>query len=1313
MKKSIFKHFFVLTGSLILLLLPQYLRAQMSVSSMFASSMVLQQNTDVNIWGWANAGDTISATGSWNNLTVKTATASNKKWMLKLHTPIAKTDGTSYSVTIKGTNTIILKDVLVGEVWLLSGQSNMEMPLEGWTDLPVEGSAQAIAGANYPNIRLMIAGKKPSATPLLNIEKNWIDGTWTNCTPTSVKPFSALSYFFGKELYTQLNIPIGLVESCWGGSSCETWTSPADLNFVTDYQNKGPWTPTKSDDNQTATVLYNGMIAPIIPFTFAGVLWYQGETNVGRAQQFSELFPAMIEGWRQDFQKSDLSFYFVQLCPYNGYGTSLPDLWEAQSYAQLLKNTGMAGTLDVGDNTNIHPARKEQVGHRLALWALAKNYGQSNLVYSGPQYKSMQIEANKIRVNFDYCGTGLVAENNAPTQFEIAGSNQVFYPAKTLIDGNTLLVWNDNIPAPKHVRYAWLGTAVATLFNSEGLPATPFRTNTPPYIQPVKATALLGSELLKHGESTTFSWTTIGAGEVSLNGKVVAASGSLELQPDTNTVYTLIAKGEKSTITKSVTLNVLSDGLYNWGLHKTATSSSNYTGSNTSFAFDGNPATSWKSSYNNNQWISVDLGQTVPIQQVILNWGDAYGKAYQIQVSDDNKTWKTIFTETNGDGRIDNILNVTMSARYVRMFGTAMATINGFALNEMEVYSSQKPMMGTLKDKNGDTMRGTPMVLGKALNGSVAFAQNIENWKTIKNNGYNTIRLCWVDPWYKDHSQANWTVNEVLPYFDQCVQNAIATGMNLIINFHNVGAQGEFDKTYQFTLENEFWSAVAPRYKDNDLVYYEPANEPTFTMSDYLKADFKDSYLKLYNSIRTLAPNRQILLFSFNTIAADILNVVENYKDQIDWAHTTVAYHMYNSTTSASVQTLMAYHPVMCTEWFYDHVSRLPGNEFIKQVDGFKENAQTLEKIGSGWIDWRDWGDITLNEAIDTLISDARLKNYWWGKPLSGLKANGISLSDRKIELVTGKSKNLMAFPLPAQAEDQKLIWTTSNAGIATVDANGMVSAVSSKNASCTITAKTNDGAFSATCEVNVLTSPAKTAYPDGNPQKIPGAINVTYFDKGGEGVGYHDLTTANDGEGIRQDQGVDTGILLPEGNIGGIATNEWLEYTVEVLQDGNYTFQIMFATAGRYGKFHLEFDGIDKTGKVAVLSTGNYSRFVATNIKGIALKKGIQVMRIFFDYGEYNLGTISVISEAVSGSIETGNEKKVSIFPSPTHDKLFVSGIESGITYSILNLCGQVLQKGIVSENKTFDVQSLQKGMYFIRFESQKGWQTGQFIKL
>jgi len=262
------------------------------------------------------------------------------------------------------------------------------------------------------------------------------------------------------------------VQVTWGGSSCETLANAQSLNSVADFKNKGPWIPVSENDNQTATVLYNGMIAPIVPFTFAGVLWYQGETNVGRPTQFSELFPAMIEGWRNDFQNNELPFYFVQLCPWSGYGgTFLPEFWDAQACAQLLKNTGMIGTLDIGDVINIHQAKKEQVGLRLARWALSKNYGYNNLIYSGPQYMSMQIEANKIRVSFNYCGSGLVAQNNSPTKFEIAGRNQYFYPAKTLIEGQTLLVWNEQVTDPKYVRYAWSGIATASLFNQEGLPA--------------------------------------------------------------------------------------------------------------------------------------------------------------------------------------------------------------------------------------------------------------------------------------------------------------------------------------------------------------------------------------------------------------------------------------------------------------------------------------------------------------------------------------------------------------------------------------------------------------------------------------------------------------------------------------------------------------------------------------------------------------------------------------------------------------------------------------------------------------------------
>lgn len=315
------------------------------------------------------------------------------------------------------------------------------------------------------------------------------------------------------------------------------------------------------------------------------------------------------------------------------------------------------------------------------------------------------------------------------------------------------------------------------------------------------------------------------------------------------------------------------------------------------------------------------------------------------------------------------------------------------------------------------------------------------------------------------------------------------------------------------------------------------------------------------------------------------------------------------------------------------------------------------------------------------------------------------------MQLVSGKSGLLTAFVYPALAEDQKVIWTSSDTNIATADANGLVTATSSRGSSAVIVAHTADG-FTASCELTVLPSASKTAYPDGIPHKIPGVINATYFDKGGEGVGYHDLSPLNAGDGIRKEEGVDTGFMLAVGNIGAISSKEWLEYTVEVLQEGNYTFSILFATAGRYGKFHIEFDGVDKTGPVAVASSSSYSIFTERKISGINLQKGVQVMRICFDYAEYNMGTISLTREIPSDIVNTGDENSLEIFPSPASDQLYVSGVKTGTEYSIVNIYGQVLQNGIVSESKTIDIRSLHEGHYLLRFKSNHTVKTGKFIK-
>ena len=383
------------------------------------------------------------------------------------------------------------------------------------------------------------------------------------------------------------------------------------------------------------------------------------------------------------------------------------------------------------------------------------------------------------------------------------------------------------------------------------------------------------------------------------------------------------------------------------------------------------------------------------------------------------------------------------------------------------IMAQVKSPKGALKDKHGNQMRGTPMVLGKGLPGSVEFARNIENWKYIGNNGFNTIRLCWVDPYYYDRGRDNWKPEEVLPHLDKVVENATKTGMNLIINLHNVGGQQRYDTTYKFDQEKEFWKLVAPRYKDNDLVYYEPANEPTFRANDYIKPEWRKSYIELYEIIRSLAPERQVLMFSFNNCSEGMLKVIENYKNDLDWQHTTIAYHMYGSPTSEYVKKMMENYTVICTEWWYHHKSKLPGNSFVKQVDGFKENSQTLEKIGSGWTDWRDWGDVTLNELLDTLIIDAKSKGYWWAKPVKTIKASGISISDKEIELAPGAFKQLYAYPLPALAGNQKVSWSSNDKNSVTVDKNGKVTATGNAGTAA-ITARTRDGGFTGTCTVRI-----------------------------------------------------------------------------------------------------------------------------------------------------------------------------------------------------------------------------------------------------
>tara|TARA_R110002072_G_scaffold179597_2_gene335684 strand:+ start:5388 stop:6698 length:1311 start_codon:yes stop_codon:yes gene_type:complete len=289
---------------------------------------------------------------------------------------------------------------------------------------------------------------------------------------------------------------------------------------------------------------------------------------------------------------------------------------------------------------------------------------------------------------------------------------------------------------------------------------------------------------------------------------------------------------------------------------------------------------------------------------------------------------------------------------------------------------ASKAKAQTLSGADGEVIRGTLIVLGKQLPGSVTFAEDLSNWIYLRDVcKLNTVRLCWVDPWYEIDAQ--WTVEEVLPHIDVCVANATLSGMNIIINYHNIDEQGG-GQNLDFAQCRAFWEAVAPRYQDNPLVIYEISNEPTFNMNDYLETSFKSAYLDLYNDVRDAAPFRQIILFSFSTIGYPLDEVVRGYENELDWEFTSIAYHMYGGKrvrTSDNVTAMMRDgHRVICTEWNYPGTFR-----YVSSVDGYEVNSETLEALGNAWVDWRDWDDTTLDEIEEILIPDAMLKGYWWG----------------------------------------------------------------------------------------------------------------------------------------------------------------------------------------------------------------------------------------------------------------------------------------------------------------------------------------------
>jgi sialate O-acetylesterase len=470
--------------------------AAVKLPAVIGDGMVLQRDIKVPIWGTAKPGEKVTVTFGDQKATA--TTGADGRWMVTLD---ALKAGGPFEMTVAGSDTITLKDILVGEVWICSGQSNM-----AWPTGRTANAEQEIREANYPKIRLFTVANKVAGTPQSDTK-----GSWVRCSPETVGRFSAVAYYFGRYLYKDLNVPIGLIHTSWGGTPAEAWTSRAtleadpDLKVIVDQwdrqiadHRKAPPAPQRPPARtrpaaaarapvdpeaspHRASGLYNGMIQPLIPYAIRGAIWYQGESNAPRAYQYRKLFPAMIGNWRKAWGEGDFPFLFVQLANFRPTKPEPADsdwaeLREAQTMTLSLPRTGMAVIIDIGEAADIHPKNKQEVGKRLGLAALAIAYGK-DIPYSGPMYDSMKVEGDKVRLTFKHVDGGLIAKDGELKGFAIAGADRKFVWADAKIDGDTIVVHSDQVSEPKAVRYAWADNPECNLYNKAGLPASPFRTD--------------------------------------------------------------------------------------------------------------------------------------------------------------------------------------------------------------------------------------------------------------------------------------------------------------------------------------------------------------------------------------------------------------------------------------------------------------------------------------------------------------------------------------------------------------------------------------------------------------------------------------------------------------------------------------------------------------------------------------------------------------------------------------------------------------------------------------------------------------------
>lgn len=440
--------------------------ANIRLPSIINSNMVLQQQSAVKLWGWAAPAEKIFITTSWNNKTDSVVTTGDANWQATVQTPAA---GGPYTITLKGNNEVVLDNVLIGEVWVCSGQSNMQMSQEwGLPDVKAE-----LPNSYNKNIRFFQIPQTTSLYP-----QDDCVGQWKVCDSNTLKSFSAVGYFFGRKLNTELNVPIGLINSSWGGTPAETWTPEKIVNADTTLVNAAAKIKPAAWWPHAPGLTYNAMIFPLTNYTIAGTIWYQGESNTNTAATYTQLLTAMIDSWRRQWNK-DFPFYFVQIAPfkYGNYNIG-PLLQEAQTAAMKHSNVGMAVITDLVDDTNdIHPKNKHDVGLRLANWALAKTYHKPIAVYKSLFYSNLDVQKGKAVITFDETDAGLHLKDKKIKELYVAGEDKIFYPAEAKIQGDKLIVWSKNVTQPAAVRYAFGNTAIGNLFGKGELPVAPFRTD--------------------------------------------------------------------------------------------------------------------------------------------------------------------------------------------------------------------------------------------------------------------------------------------------------------------------------------------------------------------------------------------------------------------------------------------------------------------------------------------------------------------------------------------------------------------------------------------------------------------------------------------------------------------------------------------------------------------------------------------------------------------------------------------------------------------------------------------------------------------